>query len=118
MNKAETKLSHAEAVQRATDAFVNYDTPTSPELQYMNDVGLLMFTKYRLRIQRAMMTLMKERPGTALAQSILVSRFTDAPPALEPNLITGLGNPFASGVLQLPNALTQPLPIKLILGAI
>ncbi|AQT27923.1 virion RNA polymerase [Pectobacterium phage vB_PatP_CB4] len=118
MNKADTKLNHAEAVQRATDAFVNYDTPTSPELQYMNDVGLLMFTKYRLRIQRAMMTLMKERPGTALAQSVLVSRFTDAPPALEPNLITGLGNPFASGVLQLPNALTQPLPIKLILGAI
>ncbi|APD19089.1 hypothetical protein BK812_0001 [Pectobacterium phage A38] len=118
MNKADTKLNHAEAVQRATDAFVNYDTPTSPELQYMNDVGLLMFTKYRLRIQRAMLTLMKERPGTALAQSVLVSRFTDAPPALEPNLITGLGNPFASGVLQLPNALTQPLPIKLILGVI
>lgn len=117
MNKAETKLSHAEAVQRATDAFVNYDTPTSPELQYMNDVGLMMFTKYRLRIQRAMLTLMKERPGTALAQSVLVSRFTDAPPALEPNLITGLGNPFASGVLQLPGALTQPMPIKLILGA-
>jgi hypothetical protein len=117
MNKAETKLSHAEAVQRATDAFVNYDTPTSPELQYMNDVGLLMFTKYRLRIQRAMLTLMKERPGTALAQSVLVSRFTDAPSALEPNLITGLGNPFASGVLQLPGALTQPMPIKLILGA-
>lgn len=117
MNKAETKLNHAEAVQRATDAFVNYDTPTSPELQYMNDIGLFMFTKYRLRIQRAMLTLMKERPGTALAQSILVSRFTDAPPALEPNLITGLGNPFASGVLQLPGALTQPMPIKLILGA-
>lgn len=117
MNKAETKLSHAEAVQRATDAFVNYDTPTSPELQYMNDVGLMMFTKYRLRIQRAMLTLMKERPGTALAQSVLVSRFTDAPPALEPNLITGLGNPFASSVLQLPGALTQPMPIKLILGA-
>lgn len=118
MNKADTKLNHAEAVQRATDAFVNYDLPTSPELQYMNDAGLLMFTKYRLRIQRAMLTLMKERPGTALAQSVLVSRFTDAPPALEPNLITGLGNPFSSGVMQLPNALTQPMPIKLILGSL
>lgn len=117
MNKADTKLNHAEAVQRATDAFVNYDLPTSPELQYMNDAGLLMFTKYRLRIQRAMLTLMKERPGTALAQSVLVSRFTNAPPALEPNLITGLGNPFSSGVMQLPNALTQPMPIKLILGS-
>lgn len=118
MEKADTKLNHADAIQRATDAFVNYDLPTSPELQYMNDAGLLMFTKYRLRIQRAMLTLMKERPGTALAQSMLVSRFTDAPPALEPNLITGLGNPFSSGVLQLPGALTQPLPIKLILGSL
>lgn len=118
MEKADTKLTHNEAIQRAADAFVNYDAPTSPELQYMNDMGLLMFTKYRLRIQRAMLTLMKERPGSALAQSVLVSRFTDAPSALEPNIFTGMGNPFASSVLQVPGALTQPLPIKLILGAI
>lgn len=118
MEKAETKLNHEDAIQRATDAFVNYDLPTSPQLQYANDIGLMMFTKYRLRIQRAMITLMKERPGSALAQSVLVSRFTQAPSALEPNLITGYGDPFASGVLQLPGALTQPFPIKLILGAL
>lgn len=117
MNKAENKLSHSEAVQRATDAFVNYDLPTSPQLQYTNDIGLTMFTKYRLRIQRAMITLMKERPGTALAQSVLVSRFTNAPSALEPNLLTGFSDPFASSVLQIPGALTQPFPIKLILGS-
>lgn len=118
MEKAENKLNHADAIQRAADAFVNYDAPTSAELQYMNDMGLLMFTKYRLRIQRAMLTLMKERPGTALAQSVLVSRFTSAPTALEPNIFTGVGNPFASSILQVPGVVTQPLPIKLILGAI
>lgn len=117
MEKAENKLSHSEAIQRASDAFVNYDIPTSAELQYMNDMGLMMFTKYRLRIQRAMLTLMKERPGTALAQSILVSQFTNAPSALEPNIFTGFGDPFASSVLQLPGAATQPFPIKLILGS-
>lgn len=113
MEKADRKLSHEEAIQRASDAFVNYDIPTSAELQYLNDVGVMMFTKYRLRIQRAMLTLMKERPGSAIAQSVLVSRFTNAPSALEPNIFTGFGNPFASGVLQLPEAVTQPLPIKL-----
>lgn len=113
MEKADRKLSHEEAIQRASDAFVNYDVPTSAELQYLNDIGVLMFTKYRLRIQRAMLTLMKERPGSALAQSVLVSRFTDAPSALEPNLFTGFGNPFSSGVLQLPGAITQPIPLKL-----
>lgn len=117
MEKADRKLSHEEAIQRASDAFVNYDIPTSAELQYMNDMGLMMFTKYRLRIQRAMLTLMKERPGSALAQSVLVSHFTNAPSALEPNIFTGFGDPFASSVLQLPGAATQPFPIKLILGA-
>lgn len=113
MEKADRKLNHDEAIQRASDAFVNYDIPTSAELQYLNDIGVMMFTKYRLRIQRAMLTLMKERPGSALAQSVLVSRFTNAPSALEPNIFTGFGDPFASGVLQLPEAVTQPLPIKL-----
>lgn len=113
MEKADRKLNHEEAIQRASDAFVNYDIPTSAELQYLNDIGVMMFTKYRLRIQRAMLTLMKERPGSALAQSVLVSRFTNAPSALEPNIFTGFGDPFASGVLQLPGAVTQPLPIKL-----
>ena len=117
MEKADRKLSHEEAIQRASDAFVNYDIPTSAELQYMNDMGLMMFTKYRLRIQRAMLTLMKERPGSALAQSVLVSHFTNAPSALEPNIFTGFGDPFASSVLQLPGAATQPFPIKLLLGS-
>ncbi|QHJ80470.1 MAG: hypothetical protein [Bacteriophage sp.] len=118
MTKADNKLNHNEAIQRAADAFVNYDAPTSPELQYMNDMGLLMFTKYRLRIQRAMLTLMKERPGSVIAQSVLVGQFTNAPTALEPNIFNNMGaNPFASSVLQIPGALTQPLPIKLILGA-
>ncbi|XAG95355.1 virion-associated RNA polymerase [Erwinia phage MIF8] len=106
-------MSHQEALQRAADAFVNYDVPTSKELQYMNDMGMLMFTKYRLRIQRAMLTLMKERPGSVLAQSALVARFTGAPSALEPNLITGVGNPLSSSVLQVPSALDQPFPIRL-----
>ena len=111
--KAPNKLDHAEAIQRASDAFVNYDAPTSKELQYMNDMGLMMFTKYKIRIQRAMLTLMKERPGAAMAQSVLVSQMSGAQYALEPNMFSHMGNPFTSSVLQIPNALDEPFPIKL-----
>lgn len=114
MNRAENKLSKDKALQYASDAFVNYDIPSSARIQYMNDIGILMFTKYRFRVQRAMLTLMKERPGSALAQSALVARFTNAPTALEPNMITGMGNPFSSSIMQVPGALDQPYPIKLL----
>lgn len=35
-----------------TESFVNYDVPTSKELQWINDMGLLMFTKFYFRIQK------------------------------------------------------------------
>lgn len=92
MDRKKERLNHTDALQLASDSFVNYDVPTSPEIQYLNDTGLMMFTKYRFRIQRTMLRLMKDRPGTVLAQSALIARFTDAPTALEPNMITGVGN--------------------------
>lgn len=34
------------------EAFINYDIPQSSLMQYLNDMGILMFTKYAFRIQR------------------------------------------------------------------
>ena len=44
-------MSPEAAIREARKAFVNYDTPTHISLQYLNDMGLLWFTKYYLRIQ-------------------------------------------------------------------
>ncbi len=40
------------ALNTVKDAFIVYGTPDSKLLQYMNDIGLVMFTKYFVRIQR------------------------------------------------------------------
>ena len=40
------------ALNTTKDAFIVYGTPDSKLLQYMNDMGLVMFTKYLVRIQR------------------------------------------------------------------
>lgn len=40
------------AMSEAIEAFINYDMADSKMLQYANEMGLAMFTKYMLRIQR------------------------------------------------------------------
>lgn len=41
------------AKEVVTDMFVNYETPTSPTRKALEDRGLIMFTKYNFRVQRA-----------------------------------------------------------------
>jgi len=67
------RMSHADAIQRASDMFINYDIPTHRMVQYLNDIGLLLFTKYYIRIQRAIFTLMREHPGRGLLMTTLNS---------------------------------------------
>lgn len=51
------------AIEEAQDVFVNYDDPTSPEMQWLNDMGVIMFTKYMFRMLR-----IAARPLTAAAR--------------------------------------------------
>ena len=45
-------VNKTEAMNTAKDAFIIYSNPDSKLFQYMNDMGLVMFTKYFMRIQR------------------------------------------------------------------
>lgn len=47
------KLDPKAAFEHVMDIFIVYDLPTNKHLQYLNDVGVLWFTKYLLRNQRA-----------------------------------------------------------------
>jgi len=44
------------------DLFVNYDLPDHQIIQYMNDTGISMFTKYPMRMLRVIFKMMKGRP--------------------------------------------------------
>lgn len=110
---AKDRLSHTEALQRASDAFVNYDIPATATRQYLDDMGITMFTKYRIRIQRAMFYLMDKRPASVMAHMAITGQFTAAPDAMEPLFARHLGNPFTPSVLQGSSILNVPMPWNL-----
>lgn len=57
-----------EAIRQASDLFIDYDLPTGVFTQYLNDIGVLMFTKYLIRVQKhiLMMTARKKPIQTLL----------------------------------------------------
>ena len=79
-------------------------------------MGLVMFTKYNIRIQKALFQLMKKRPASALAQALFINSFTNLHSALDPLVFSQIGNPLRPGALALPGALDEPLPIKILTG--
>ena len=76
-NTTRTKepMNFEDSVDDVLDTFINYDIPTNKGLQYMNDMGLVMFTKYFLRVQKVIIKAWGERPAqtffTWMAASLL-----------------------------------------------
>ena len=112
--KAKEKLSHDEAIQIASNNFINYDIATSRGLQYLNDMGVVMFTKYNVRIQKALFQLMKKRPASVMAQALILGSLTNMETAIDPIIFGQIGNPLRTGAFGLPSALDEPLPIKML----
>lgn len=63
----EKGMSFEESVNRIMDSFIDYDTPTHPTMQYLNDMGLIMFTKFFFRIQKVLIRQMREKPAQLLS---------------------------------------------------
>ena len=74
--KAHKPMSKDAAIQRAADSFVNYDLPMHRMIQAAEDSGLLMFSKYFLRIQREIQRLFRERPASVLSL-VVADQFLD-----------------------------------------
>lgn len=112
MRKGKT---NKEAIARAREVFINYDIPTNRFIQFLNDTGLWMFTKFALRIQRVILRLMKEKP-LRLATEALVSEQLGNPSIISLNLISsaggggGLRNPMTNVLSMYEHA----LPIQLL----
>lgn len=76
MNRARNPLSQADALRQAEESFVNYDLPSHRSIQYLNDMGIVMFTKYYMRIQKTIMRLVKEKPARVLG-AIAIDHYTN-----------------------------------------
>lgn len=92
-------MSFEESVEKIVEIFIDYDAFTDKRLQYANDVGLVMFTKYFIRNQRVIAYLAKERPASA---AILI--------ALQAATGVGLPDVF-DGTFFNPPSLNNPLEV-------
>lgn len=63
--------SHNDAAGLVMDVFINYDMPTTPLVQYLNDVGVLWFTKYYFRIQKQIVRNFRENTARNLMFNVL-----------------------------------------------
>ena len=66
-HKQETGMEKAEAINYVVETFVNYDLPTHAALQYANDMGFVMFSKFFLRIQKVILRQLVDKPVNVLA---------------------------------------------------
>lgn len=98
-------MDHKTAVQFVADAFVNYDIPTHRSMQYLNDMGIIWFTKYYLRIQKVIMHLWRDNPSRALMLAGIDSYFAGAQTLMDSGFIHHIGNPLSVGAFKYPGAL-------------
>lgn len=59
-------MNPEESVDFIMDTFINYDLPTHPFLQYTNDMGITMFTKYFIRVQKVLAKAFYNNPADSL----------------------------------------------------
>ena len=68
-------MAEKESLDQILATFIEYDPATHPLIQYGNDMGPTMFTKFALRIQGRIAWLVKNKPanvlGLALFQSVV-----------------------------------------------
>ena len=85
-------MTDKQAIAEAQDVFVNFDIPTGAMMDYANRMGLIMFTKFFIRFQKAMVRALGRTPASTVLQHILVEHFTDQEGVLDPFVFNRLSN--------------------------
>lgn len=101
------------AIYEAQLSFINYDIPTNQFLDYMNRMGLMMFTKFFLRFQRTMVKLAYNAPVSSLMGHYAVE-YMGGQGVYDPFWLNRLGNPLESSVFNLPNAMGEVVSVNVL----
>lgn len=89
-NTKHRKMSYEDSFNDIMETFVEYDIPHSKGLDYLNKMGLAMFTKYLLRTQRVITKVMTERPANTLFTALVTSYLLpDVPNIIDSTLSPG-----------------------------
>lgn len=108
-NRRNNPLSMGEAAVEAIDSFINYDLPSNRWLQYANDMGIVRFTKYYLRIQSVLMRLYQQNPARAMFLATIENLFDGMQTVMDSSLWNRIGSPLEGGPFDAIEALESGL---------
>jgi hypothetical protein len=98
----QNKYTEAQIMSRVSQAFVNYSVPSHRTLELLNRLGLVMFTKFILRIQKPLFETMRENPLATLQLLILNHYFDGLEVITESAFTERMYNPFKWGAGEFP----------------
>lgn len=55
------------AIGKVMDEYINYDLPTGRYLQFLNDIGIVWFSKYLIRVQKTIAQMFLENPARVIS---------------------------------------------------
>lgn len=101
---------------RVLNAFINYDKPQSKFEQYLNDMGLLFFTKFAKRIQHVITDQLWTNPIGALMFIIGQHLFVDTEDIFEQNLFSKKWSALVNTPWENFIGAAIPMPIQFLTG--
>lgn len=101
LSKDKTK-PQSEIFKELSESFVNYDVPSHRMMEALNSVGLLMFTKFVLRIQKPLFEAIKENPSNAMLLWLFDYFFEGLTVITESSFVNRFYNPLNFGPLEFP----------------
>ena len=104
---ANRRLSKDRALRVILDMFINYELPTNKYLQYLDDMGLLIFLKYPTRIIRALYSAFKDNPLNALTL-VAMETALDPETPLDASFV-GAWSPLRAADMTIDSASTVPI---------
>ena len=111
------RIDSEEALNQVSEHFVNYDIPTSPQLQWLNDHGLMLFSKYYLRILKPVYDTFLDKPASTVLSLMLTSGNLLTSP-LETVVTSSVFDKITNPVSSALDAWDEPLPLNAVLHAI
>jgi hypothetical protein len=119
VNDRKNPMKHDDAISEAGESFINYDIPMHRGLQYMDNMGFMMFSKFFLRIQRVLLKTARENPLRVLALALLDQYMDLGPIVLESSMVAKFGNnPLNGGALEILDIWDELPTVQAALGLV
>ena len=93
---------------------INYDLPSNRWVQYANDMGIVRFTKYYLRIQAVLAHLYQNNPARALFLATIENYFSGLQTVMDSSLWNRIGSPLEGGPFDALEAIESGLVSRML----